>query len=88
MQQRVALSVDPTIQQAVGFNIILGIPWGHHMLILDKVKSMEEALFYLHQTIEHNWSRAILALQIEQNLFTRQEKASAILKEPCRKARP
>ncbi|HPN70686.1 MAG TPA: PDDEXK nuclease domain-containing protein [Saprospiraceae bacterium] len=36
---------------------------------------MEEALFYLQQTIENNWSRAILNLQIEQDLFSRQGKA-------------
>jgi len=75
MQQLVALDIEPAVQQAVGLNIILGVPWGHHMLILDKVKSVEEALFYLQQTIEHNWSRAILTLQIEQNLFARQGKA-------------
>ncbi|MBK7695584.1 MAG: DUF1016 domain-containing protein, partial [Saprospiraceae bacterium] len=36
---------------------------------------MVEALFYLQQTIENNWSRAILTLQIEQDLFSRQGKA-------------
>ncbi|MGZ4009912.1 MAG: PDDEXK nuclease domain-containing protein [Flavisolibacter sp.] len=75
MQQLAALDIEPTVQQAVGLNIILGVPWGHHMLILDKGKSVEEALFYLQQTIEHNWSRAILSLQIEQALFARQGKA-------------
>ncbi len=53
----------------------LGIPWGHHVVLLDKAKSVEEALFYLQQTIEHNWSRAILTLQIEQDLYKRQGKA-------------
>lgn len=75
MQQFAALDFEPTVQQAVGLNSILGVPWGHHMLILDKGKSVEEALFYLQQTIEHNWSRAILSLQIEQDLFARQGKA-------------
>jgi predicted nuclease of restriction endonuclease-like (RecB) superfamily len=51
------------------------IPWGHHVLILNKIKVPEQALFYIQQTIEHNWSRAILALQIEQDLFSRQGKA-------------
>jgi predicted nuclease of restriction endonuclease-like (RecB) superfamily len=43
--------------------------------LLDKAKSVVEALFYLQQTIENNWSRAILTLQIEQDLFSRQGKA-------------
>jgi len=51
------------------------IPWGHNLLILNKVKEPEAALFYIQQTIEHNWSRAILTMQIEQKLFGRQGKA-------------
>jgi predicted nuclease of restriction endonuclease-like (RecB) superfamily len=75
VQQPVALNPD-SIQQPVGFNLnILSVPWGHHVVLLDKAKSPEEALFYLQQTIEHNWSRAILTLQIEQQLFARQGKA-------------
>lgn len=45
------------------------------MLVLDKVKTVDEALFYLQQTIENNWSRSILFLQIEQDLFSRQGKS-------------
>jgi len=76
VQQLAALNIESSVQQTVGFNFdILGVPWGHHMLVLDKAKLMEEALFYLQQTIENNWSRAILNLQIEQDLFSRQGKA-------------
>jgi predicted nuclease of restriction endonuclease-like (RecB) superfamily len=76
MQQPVALENESTVQQPVGFNLnILSIPWGHHVVLLDKAKSVVEALFYLQQTIENNWSRAILTLQIEQDLFSRQGKA-------------
>lgn len=76
VQQPVALNKENSIQQVVGFNQdILSIPWGHHVVLLDKVKTVEEALFYLRQTIENNWSRAILTLQIEQDLYSRQGKA-------------
>ena len=76
VQHLAALGIESSIQQPVGLNLnIGGVPWGHHVVLLDKAKSMEEALFYLQQTIEHNWSRAILTLQLEQNLFARQAKA-------------
>jgi len=76
VQQPVALENDDSVQQPVGFNLnILGIPWGHHVVLLDKAKSVDEALFYLQQTTENNWSRAILTLQIEQDLYSRQGKA-------------
>ena len=48
------------------------IPWGHHILIVQKIKNIDESLFYIQKTIENNWSRAILEYQIETNLFKRQ----------------
>lgn len=76
VQQVVALEVEASVQQTVGLNFdLLSVPWGHHVLLLDKAKTVDEALFYLHQTIENNWSRAILSMQIEQDLYSRQGKA-------------
>jgi predicted nuclease of restriction endonuclease-like (RecB) superfamily len=57
------------------------IPWGHHLMILNKTSDPEEALFYIRQTIEHNWSRAILTLQMEQKLISRQGKGISNFKE-------
>lgn len=51
------------------------IPWGHNILIATKAKSIEEARFYIHQTIENSWGRETLALQIKSDLFSRQGKA-------------
>lgn len=76
MQQFVALNENNIIQQPVGLiSTIYSVPWGHHVLILDKVKDVAEATFYLQQILEHNWSRSILTLQIEQDLFRRNGKA-------------
>jgi len=51
------------------------IPWGHNILIISQSKNMEEAIFYLNETFENNWSRDILNLQIKNNLFERKGKA-------------
>lgn len=51
------------------------IPWRHHNVILQKTKSYDEATFYVKETIANNWSRNILTLQIESNLYTRQGSA-------------
>jgi len=76
VQQLVAPENKYSIQQDAGLiQPIFFIPWGHHVIIIDKVKEVQEALFYLQQTIEHNWSRAILTLQIEQDVYKRQGKA-------------
>jgi predicted nuclease of restriction endonuclease-like (RecB) superfamily len=75
IQQAVELNEKNLIQQAVGLNELVQIPWGHHVLILEKTKTTEEALFYINETIKNNWSRSILAIQLKQNLFERQGKA-------------
>ena len=76
VQQPVAVSDGDSVQQPVRLKSALFlVPWGHHVLIIHKIKEIPEALFYLQQTIEYNWSRAILTLQIEQDLYKRQGKA-------------
>lgn len=54
--------------------LVAQIPWGHNILIFTKSKDSSEAHFYIQQTIENNWSRDILALQIKTNLFERNGK--------------
>ena len=91
VQQAVRLLSDEenSVQQAVAsgekvpdiLELLVQIPWGHHILILTKVKEAEAACFYLQQTIEHNWSRAVLTLHIEQKLFSRQGKAISNFKQ-------
>jgi len=51
------------------------IPWGHNITLIEKIKELEERLWYIQQTIEHGWSRAVLVHQIESNLYERQGKA-------------
>lgn len=53
-------------------NSIFKIPWGHHILILKKIKNPNEATFYINQTIKNSWSRSVLEYQIETNSFSRQ----------------
>ncbi|MEM7591376.1 MAG: PDDEXK nuclease domain-containing protein [Cyanobacteria bacterium P01_A01_bin.83] len=58
------------VQQAVG-----QIPWGHNVRLLDSVKNQDERLWYIQQTIENGWSRAVLEYQIETQLYQRQGRA-------------
>ena len=51
------------------------IPWGHNVVLLQKVKEPAERLWYASKTLEHGWSRAILTVQIESGLFARQGNA-------------
>lgn len=51
------------------------IPWGHHILIMQRCKEMDMALFYIQQTMENNWSRTVLDWQIDSKLYERKGKA-------------
>ena len=50
-------------------------PWGHNIQIVSKCTSLEEADFYLEQTIQQGWSRDVLALQLKSDLYARAGKA-------------
>jgi predicted nuclease of restriction endonuclease-like (RecB) superfamily len=52
------------------------IPWFHHCLLLDRVKDPVTRDWYMHKTTEQGWSRTILEMQIESNLYARQGKAA------------
>ena len=54
---------------------LVQIPWGHNLVIISKCEDVAEALFYVRQTIENNWSRSVLTHQIESGLYERQGKA-------------
>ncbi len=51
------------------------IPWGHNIVLFQKIKDTTERLWYAQQTVENGWSRAILTYQIESHLYQRQGKA-------------
>ena len=54
---------------------ITQIPWGHNLKIITKCDSVEEALYYVHTTREHGWSRDVLTNQIESGLWQREGQA-------------
>ncbi|MBR2294436.1 MAG: hypothetical protein IJ869_01565 [Clostridiales bacterium] len=48
------------------------IPWGHNKLIIDKCKdNPDKALFFVRQTIENNWSRAVLLNFLDTDPYQR-----------------
>ncbi len=50
------------------------ITWYHHITLLSKVKDIEERSFYIAETAKNEWSRNVMVLQIESNLYERQGK--------------
>ncbi|MCE5316603.1 MAG: DUF1016 N-terminal domain-containing protein, partial [Parachlamydia sp.] len=48
------------------------IPWGHNIVLLEKLKDAQERLWYAQKTIKHGWSRSTLLIWIENNLYQRE----------------
>lgn len=48
---------------------IFRIPWWHHIILMRKCKTPQEALFYVHKTIEENWSRSVLLNMLDTGLY-------------------
>lgn len=51
------------------------IPWGQNLVLLFKLKDQAHRLWYAAKTLEHGWSRAVLTVQIESDLYGRQGNA-------------
>ena len=58
------------VQQAAAL-----LPWGHNLVLLDKLPGPQTRRWYAAQAIKHNWSRNILTMQIETRLLERSGKA-------------
>lgn len=55
--------------------VVSQISWGHNIRLMQKVKDIEERIFYAQQALDHGWSRNVMVMQIDSNLFARQGKA-------------
>jgi len=54
---------------------IFDIPWGHNILLVQKLKNNDERIWYASKTIEHGWSRSMLTIWIENDLYRREGNA-------------
>ena len=61
------------VQQAVA-----QIPWGHNVVLMDKVSDATVRTWYIERCIENGWSRNVLVHQIESGLYERQVLAEKV----------
>ncbi len=60
---------DSKLRQAVAV-----LPWGHNLLLINKIQSFEAVEFYANQTIEKGWSRDLLLNAIKMDSFGQLQK--------------
>jgi predicted nuclease of restriction endonuclease-like (RecB) superfamily len=47
--------------------LLAGIPWGHHILLIEKIKELPVRFWYMEQTAANGWNRETLAAMIYPN---------------------
>jgi predicted nuclease of restriction endonuclease-like (RecB) superfamily len=68
-------TIMPQVVAQLEIHPIFQIPWGHHTEIFARCETVQDALFYVRQTIENGWSRSTLIKYITSELHTKQGKA-------------
>lgn len=55
--------------------VVAQLPWGHNIVLLDKLSGKESLEWYIVKAVENGWSRNVLVHQIESGLYERQKLA-------------
>lgn len=58
------------VQRSV-LELVLAVPWGHHVLLQNKIKDPSALLYYVRATARFGWSRNVLLNQIKAAAYER-----------------
>ena len=61
--------------EEIGQQAVDQLPWGHNIVLMYEIQDKKEREFYIQKTKDHSWTRNILSMQIETNLYEREGKA-------------
>jgi predicted nuclease of restriction endonuclease-like (RecB) superfamily len=56
----------------IGQQPVAQLPWGHIILLIQRVKNTRQREWYISQTIDHGWSRYTLERHVKHDLFNAQ----------------
>ncbi|MCK9368159.1 MAG: DUF1016 N-terminal domain-containing protein [Metallibacterium scheffleri] len=68
------------VPQAVALfssDVLLALPWGHHLLLMEKLKDAATRHWYMQAMLANGWSRNMLQMQIESAAHARHGKATS-----------
>lgn len=57
---------NPFVQE-----VLAQITWYHNITLLEKIQDYDERLWYVNETIKNGWSRNVMVIQIQTNLYKR-----------------
>jgi len=65
----------PSIYFGDSQQLVLKIPWGHNILLMEKVSDFVVREWYMRQTVENGWTRDTLSSMVRSDVYKRQGKA-------------
>lgn len=68
----ISIGKQAVSQLDFGKQLVFRIPWGHNILLMQKIKDWSIRLWYMEQIIQNGWSRDVLGLMIKSSVHTRQ----------------
>ncbi|MFH1258521.1 MAG: PDDEXK nuclease domain-containing protein [Elusimicrobiota bacterium] len=76
-EYELAMSIgkQPVSQLDFKKQLVSQIPWGHNILLMQKIKDESMRFWYMEQTIQNGWSRDVLWSMIKNDSFKRQGKS-------------
>ncbi|MBU2599207.1 DUF1016 family protein [bacterium] len=63
---------QPVAQMDNSKQLVCQIPWGHNIMLMEKIKDQPMRFWYMEQTIQNGWSRDVLGFMIKSSVHTRQ----------------
>lgn len=68
--------VPPTAEQStMPTDILFGLPWFHHIILIQKLKDFPTRFWYAAKALQEGWSRNTLTVQIKNRAHERQGSA-------------
>lgn len=58
--------------------LVAQIPWGHNIVLMEKIENIDIRIWYVEKICENGWSRSVLIHQIDTQLYERQVIAKKI----------
>lgn len=76
------------IEEIFKHSAIVRTNWASHVILLNSKLPLGECYWYISQAVANGWSRNVLQVQIETNLFARQVTAKKVSKFSARLPKP
>ncbi|MEI8374614.1 MAG: PDDEXK nuclease domain-containing protein [Planctomycetota bacterium] len=64
--------LEPPALPPIMQRLVAQIPWGHNIVLFEKIKDLSTRLWYAQQVLEQGWSRDTLIVQIKSRAHERQ----------------